>query len=207
MITLYFRRHDLRKVTLIVMMAAVVLMLNGCGSKQVETGFLSDYSKLKKEGSALRYVNEVELKKYTNFIVDKVEVHLYGGEKAKGKLTDEEIGDLTNYMHAKIVEVVENVGKKVVYQPADGVARIRTALTDLGASNAVTIIPQASLLGAGLGGAATEAEVVDSMTDQQIAAFVLKQKGSRIPFSNLGKWTAAKQVIDRWAKTFQKRIE
>ena len=207
MITLYFRRHDLRKVTLIVMMAAVVLMLNGCGSKQVETGFLSDYSKLKKEGSALRYVNEVELKKYTNFIVDKVEVHLYEGEKSMGKLTDEEIGDLTNYMHAKIVEAVENVGKKVVYQPADGVARIRTALTDLGASNAVTIIPQASLLGAGLGGAATEAEVVDSMTDQQIAAFVLKQKGSRIPFSNLGKWTAAKQVIDRWAKTFQKRIE
>jgi hypothetical protein len=45
------------------------------------------------------------------------------------------------------------------------------------------------------------------MTDQQIAAFVMKQQGSRIPFTNLGKWTAAKQVIDKWAKKFQKRIE
>jgi hypothetical protein len=191
----------------LIVIATMVLMLNGCGSKQVETGFLSDYSKLKKEGSSLRYANEKELAQYSSFIVDKVEVHLYEGEKSMGKLTDEEIGDLTNYMHAKIVEAVENVGKKVVYQPADGVARIRTALTDLNASNAVTILPQASLLGAGLGGAAVEAEVVDSMTDQQIAAFVLKQKGSRIPFSNLGKWTASKQVMDNWAKKFQKRIE
>jgi hypothetical protein len=200
----------MKKMNLLVIvlaMAFVGLMLNGCGSKQVETGFLSDYSKLKKEGSSLRYANEKELAQYSGFIVDKVEVHLYEGEKSMGKLTDEEIGDLTNYMHAKIVEAVENVGKKVVYQPADGVARIRTALTDLNASNAVTILPQASLLGAGLGGAAVEAEVVDSMTDQQIAAFVLKQKGSRIPFSNLGKWTASKQVMDNWAKKFQKRIE
>ena len=197
----------MRKVTLITLMAVAVFVLSGCGSKQAETGFLSDYSKLQKEGSALRYVNEKELAQYSSFIVDKVEVHLYEGEKAKGKLTEEEIGDLTNYMHAKIVEAVENVGKTVVYQPADGVARIRTALTDLDASNAVTIIPQASLLGAGLGGAATEAEVVDSMTDQQIAAFVLKQQGSRIPFTNLGEWTASKQVMDDWAKKFQKHIE
>jgi hypothetical protein len=188
-------------------MAFVVLMLNGCGSKQVETGFLSDYSKLQKEGSVLRYLNEVELKQYHSFIVNKVEVHLYEGEKSKGKLTDEELGDLTNYMHAKIVEAIENAGDKVAYHPAAGVARIRIALTDLDASNAVTILPQASLLGAGLGGAATEAEIVDSMTDQQIAAFVMKQKGSRIPFTNLGKWTAAKQAIDNWAKKFQKRIE
>jgi hypothetical protein len=196
----------MRKVTLIVIVT-LVLVLSGCRSKQVETGFLSDYSKLQKEGSVLRYVNEVELKQYDSFIVNKVEVHLYEGEKSKGKLTDEELGDLTNYMHAKIVEAVENAGDKVVYQPAAGVARIRIALTDLDASNAVTILPQASLLGAGLGGAAAEAEIIDSMTDQQIAAFVMKQKGSRIPFTNLGKWTAAKQVIDKWAKKFQKRIE
>jgi hypothetical protein len=196
----------MRKVTLIVIVT-LVLVLSGCRSKQVETGFLSDYSKLQKEGSVLRYLNEVELKQYHSFIVNKVEVHLYEGEKSKGKLTDEELGDLTNYMHAKIVEAVENAGDKVVYQPAAGVARIRIALTDLDASNAVTILPQASLLGAGLGGAAAEAEIIDSMTDQQIAAFVMKQKGSRIPFTNLGKWTAAKQVIDKWAKKFQKRIE
>ena len=69
------------------------------------------------------------------------------------------------------------------------------------------MIPQASLLGAGIGGASMEAEVLDSMTDKQIGAVVESGKGGRIPFTNLGKWTAAQKVIDSWANRFQKRLE
>lgn len=69
------------------------------------------------------------------------------------------------------------------------------------------MVPQASLLGAGVGGASMEAEVVDSMTGQQIAAVVQSKEGSRIPFSNLGDWTAAKGVMDSWAARFQKTLE
>lgn len=187
----------------------VLVLFNGCGGgTQAKTGFLSDYSKLQKESdSSLRYVNEKAVAGYSGFIVDPVKAVLTDKVKSDSKLTEQQIMDLTNYLHTKIIEAVKGAGKKVVYQPAAGVARIRVALTDMEKSSAVSLLPQASLLGAGIGGASMEAEVVDSMTGQQIGAVVESGKGSRIPFTNMGDWTAAKNVIDGWAARFQKRLE
>ena len=188
-------------------MVSLVIFLGGCGSEMAKTGFLSDYSKLQKESdSSLRYVNDKAVASYSGFIVDPVKVSLGSESKSSGKLTEEQITDLTNYMHTKIVEAVEGAGKTVAYQPASGVARIRVALTDMEKSSAISVLPQASLLGAGIGGASMEAEVVDSITGEQVGAVVESAKGSRIPFSNLGDWTAAKNVMDSWAKRFQNRL-
>jgi hypothetical protein len=186
-----------------------LVLFNGCGGgTQVKTGFLSDYSKLQKESdSSLRYVNEKAVAGYSGFMVDPVKVVLQSAAKSEGKLTEQQKTDLTNYLHSKIVEAVQGAGKKVVYQPAAGVARVRVALTDIEKTSAVNMVPQASLLGAGIGGASMEAEVVDSVTGQQIGAVVESGKGSRIPFANLGDWTAAKSVMDDWADRFQKRLE
>lgn len=198
------------KVTRVLMVVAVGLMLIqcGCGSEgTARTGFLSDYSRLRAESStSLRYINDRALAKYSSFIVDRVQVHFHSGSKSKGKLTQQQIGDLTSYMHANIVVAVKNSGNKVVYQPAPGVARIRVALTDIKKTSAANILPQASLVGVGLGGASMEAEIVDSMTGEQIGAVVESQKGSRIPFSNLGEWTTAKKIMDDWGKRLQQRL-
>ena len=193
---------------LAVSLVTALVLFNGCGDGgQIKTGFLSDYSKLQKESdSSLRYINDEVTARYSSFIVDPVKVHFHRGAKFEGKLTEQQVTDLTSYMHSKIIEAVQGAGKKVVYQPAAGVARIRVALTDIEKSSAVSVIPQASLLGAGIGGASMEAEVVDSMTGEQIGAVVESGKGSRIPFSNLGDWTAAKNVMDGWAKRFQDRL-
>lgn len=199
------------KGTSVLMVVAVGLMLIqcGCGSEgAARTGFLTDYSRLRIESStSLRYMNDRALAKYSSFIVDRVQVHFHSGSKSKGKLTQQQIGDLTSYMHANIVVAVKNSGNKVVYQPAPGVARIRVALTDIEKTNAVNILPQASLLGAGLGGVSMEAEIIDSMTGEQIGAVVESQKGSRIPFSNLGEWTTAKKIMDDWGKRLQQRLQ
>jgi hypothetical protein len=195
----------------VLMVVAVGLMLIqcGCGSSGVsKTGFLTDYSRLREEsGSTLRYINQQALARYSNFIVDRVEVHFHSGAKSQGKLTRKEINDLTNYMHARIVRAVEDSGKRIAYQPAAGVARLRVALTDITKSTAASLVPQAKLLGVGLGGASMEAEIVDSMTGEQIGAVVEAQKGSKIPFANLGEWDAARQVMNDWAKRLQKRLE
>jgi hypothetical protein len=122
-------------------------------------------------------------------------------------LAQRQITDLTNYLHAKIVGAVQDSGNRVVYQPASGVARIRVALTDIDRSTAASLLPQAKLMGAGIGGASMEAEVVDSMTGEQIGAVVESKKGSKMPFANLGEWDAAKQVMDDWAKRFKKRLD
>jgi len=204
------------KETSVLMVVAVGLMLMqfGCESGGlVKTGFLTDYSRLRTvSDTSLRYINKQALAKYSNFIVDRAEVHFHRGSKAiehrtKGKLTQRQVTDLTNYLHAKIVEAVKDSGNRVVYQPASGVARIRVALTDIDKSSLASLSPQAKLLGIGIGGASMEAEVVDSMTSEQIGAVVESKMGTRMPFANLGEWDAAKQVMDDWAKRFRKRLD
>lgn len=190
-------------------LGTALVILTGCdGGGQVKSGFLSDYSKLQREtDTSLRYVDKEAATKYSRFIVDPVKVQFYSGAKSKGKLTDQQMTDLTGYFHAKILDAIQGAGKQVAYQPAVGVARIRIALTDIEKSSPINVLPQASLLNAGIGGATMEAEVVDSMTGKQIGAVMESGKGSRIPFANLGDWTAAKNVMDGWATRFQKRLE
>ncbi len=194
---------------LMIGMVGLLLAQSGCGSKEmVMSGFLTDYSRLEKESdTSLRYLNERALAEYTHFIVDPVEVHFYEEAKSKGKLTDQQLIDLTNYMHSKINEAVVASGNKLTYQPAPGVARIRAALTDINKTRMFNIMPQASLLQFGVGNVSMEAELVDSETGEQIGAVVEMQKGSRIPFTNLGKWTTARKIMDGWGKRLQKRLE
>ncbi|MHC4912890.1 MAG: DUF3313 domain-containing protein [Planctomycetota bacterium] len=204
------------KVAGVLMIVAVVLMLVqcGCGSKEMaRTGFLTDYSRLRAvSDTSLRYWNKAAMDGYSGFIVDRVDVHFHSGakgieEKSKGELTEQDLADLTSYLHSAIVKAISNAGKKVVYHPATGVARIRVALTDIEKTDAVSVLPQASLAGVGLGGVSMEAEIVDSMTGKQIAAVVEAQKGSRVPFSNLGEWTTAKNIMDDLVKRFQKNLQ
>jgi hypothetical protein len=194
---------------MLVMGMVTAVVFSGCGGgEQAKTGFLSDYSKLQRESdTSMRYVNERAAASYSSFIVDPVQTRFYSNSKAKGQLTDEQIRDLTSYMRTKIAEAVTGAGLEVVYQPGIGVARIRVALTNIEKTDAINMLPQASLLGAGVGGASMEAEIIDSVTNQQIAAVLRSSQGSRIPFSNLGDWTAAKSVMDEWAKNFQTKLE
>jgi hypothetical protein len=149
---------------------------------------------------------------YSGFIVDEVQAHFFAGAsavkaKSEGKITAKELKDLTNYFHFAIVKAISESGRKVVYQAGPGVARIRVALTDIKETSLLNVLPTTSLLGAGVGGAAMEAEVVDSVTGKQIGAVVETRKGSRVPFSNLGDWGTAKGVMDHWANRLKERLE
>ncbi len=203
--------------TSVLMVVAVFVMLIQCGcggGGAAKTGFLTDYSRLRRESdTTLRNVNQRALAKYSNFMVDPVEVHFHSGSKAvehrtKGKLTQQKVTDLTNYFHTMLMKAVEDSGNRVVYHPAAGVARIRVAITDIDRSTLISLMPTAKVIGGtGIGGASMEAEIVDSMTSEQVAAIVQSRRGTRIPMANLGEWDAARQVIGDWAKRLQKRLE
>ncbi len=202
--------------TSVLMVVAIVVMLAqvGCGpSTAIKTGYLSDYSRLQKiSDTSMRYINKPALGRYSQFIVDDVDVHFHAGAKAieqrtKGKLTQQQLDDLTNYFHTMIVKAVENSGNRIAYQPAAGVARIRVAITDIDRSTASSLMPAVKVVGAGIGGASMEAEIIDSKTGEQVGAVVESQIGSRIPFANLGEWDASRQVIADWAKRLQTRLE
>ena len=196
----------------------VVAIMSGCGGgdkKMVKTGFLSDYTKLTAvSDSSLRYLDKPALVGYSSFIVDKVDAHFQEGTEAlesrfKGKLRDDEIADLTNYFHAALVKAIGDAGFGVVFQPGPGVARIRTAITDIAETNVVlAAVPQTRMLtGAGVGGASLEFEVVDSQTSRQIAAGVERKAGSRVPFTGLTEWGGAKAAMDAWAKRLKDRLK
>lgn len=186
----------------------ICVLAAGCGThRQTTTGFLSDYSKLEKVSeSSYQYMDKAAKNEYQAFIVDPVKVQIYSEQKRKQKLTDDQINDITSYLHKKMVEAVEGAGKRIVHWPAPGVARLRIALTDLHRTDAINLLPQASLVGAGVGGASIEAEAVDAMSGRQIGALVESRQGGKIPFSNMGEWTAAKSVVDQWTKRFQERL-
>jgi hypothetical protein len=188
----------------------------GCGSRHAKkTGFLSDYSRLEAvSDSSLRYLDKPTLAHYSSFIVDRVKVHFHAGAKAiekksEGKLTEQDMADITNYLHSAMVKAVEGAGCQVAYRPGPGVARIRTAITDMEETNVVlAAVPQARVLtGAGVGGASMEFEVVDSQTGGQIAAGIETRSGSRIPFTGLSEWGGAKAAIDNWANRVKERLE
>ncbi len=148
-------------------------------AEKQKSGFLSDYSKLQvKSKTSMRYVDTQALGKYSTFIVDPVVGRLYGD--ARGKISEEDLKDLTNYMHEAIVKELSKE-YSIAYRPAPGVARIRVAITDLKKSTpALNILPTSKLSGVGLGGASMEAEMVDSQTHEQIGAVVESQSGERL---------------------------
>lgn len=203
-------KKSVKKTTVLTIgIVGLLLAQSGCGSKEMTTsGFLTDYSRLEKvSDTSLRYLKEGALGNYSHFIVDPVEVHFYEGAKSKGRLTDQQLFDLTNYMHSKINEAVVASGNRLTYRPAPGVARIRAALTDINKTSLLNILPPASLLEFGVGNVAMESEMIDSETGEQIGAAVEMQKGSRIPFTNLGEWTTARKIMDDWGKRLKKRLE
>jgi len=104
--------------------------------------------------------------------------------------------------------LIEDDGYQVVEVPGPGTATIRIGITDvddtIGALN-VTIYTK--ITGAGLGGAAMEGEILDSVTGEQIGAVIRWGSGSRIFRAGFTHTGDAKIVIDRWAKNLRQTID
>jgi len=77
-------------------------LLSGCASAGLpETGFLRDYSKLKKvEEGRLRYISP-KLKDYSRFMIDPVELRA-----KKDDLKPEQRAEVARYMHEAIEKVL-----------------------------------------------------------------------------------------------------
>jgi hypothetical protein len=206
----------MRKTTLLMMLAVGIMVVQcGCTAKKAQTtGFLSDYSRLQAQSnvSASYMAPGNPLANYSKFIIEPVVIHFHTGSKAikkrsKGKLKEEDLTDLKNYMHDALVKAFES-RYEIVYRSGSGVARFRVAITDLKKTKIVqNIVPIGKAVGSGLGGATLEAELLDSQTGKQIGALVESQLGKRLSLDGYSTWGDAKGIMDRWAKRFRKRID
>jgi len=200
------------KTGMIIVAVSIALLQFGCEKEVVKTGFLSDYGNLEtKTASSLQYADDVALNRYSRFVVDPVNTRFREDAQAtrsqsEGKLSQSQIDDMTEYMHDTIVAAVRRSGNIVVNKSGPGVARIRSAFTDIDKSYLMSFFPISKMTGTGVGGASLEAEVVDSLTGEQIGAIVESQQGSNTPFDGLGDWDAAKQVMDDWGRRLEMRL-
>lgn len=200
--------------------------LIGCaasGMKNVrKSGFLGDYSQLKPgtgDQAALVYVNpNADFKRYNKIMFDRVKVQL-APSAANRELDPVILRQLADYYQKALVDAVKG-GYQIVDQPGPDVLWVRTAIVDVVPSNptantlssivpiglAVSAVAKASAdANLGTGEAATEIEVLDSLTRQRLAAAVDRRQGGKAAFR--GKWVDTQQAFDYWAKRFRQRLD
>jgi hypothetical protein len=190
--------------------AIVSAMAAGCATVQDpgQAGFLSDYSNLEEVNENHLVYLSGNAGNYSKFIVDPVAM-LYGQPEEKRIFSDEELEDLQVHFKTAVIEALtEDDGYQVVEVAGPGTARLRIGITDVDDTiGALNITIYTKITGAGLGGAAMEGEVVDSMTGEQIAAVSRWGSGSRFLRAGFTHTGDAKILMDRWAKDFRKRLD
>ncbi len=173
------------------------------------TGFLSTYSNLEPAGeNSLRYLEASNrLARYDKFVIYPVELLTY--EDSEGNqisVADRKM--LQQYMHDALVKALsQGDGYEVVDAPAWDVADVRVALTDVKKSALLfNAIPRLKLIDLGLGGMSMEAEIIDSVSNVQIAAAVESKTGRNL-WIDFSQFDDAKGAMDEWAYRFRRIID
>ena len=173
-----------------------------------QAGFLSDYSNLEEIDENHLLYDSGKMSNYSKFIIEPIAM-LYRQPEEKRIFSDEELEDLQAHFKTAVIEALtEDDGFQVVEVAGPGTARLHVGITDVDDTIGVLNISiYTKITGAGLGGAAFEGEVVDSMTGEQIAAVSRWGSGSRILRAGFTHTGDAKILMDRWAKDLRERID
>lgn len=194
-----------------------IVSLVVCGSlvacvgapKKQHSGFLGDYSKLKptEKFEGAFFWESPKLKDYKKVMVDPVVVHFAPNAGGIG-IDPGKLKQLTDRATQELMKVVAK-RNQLVRNPGPGVARVRTAITDIKKTTPVANIhPGSALIGMGLGGASFEGEIVDSLTGERLAAIYDTKPGSRVgTTAGLKEYGHAQQVIDRAVELFGQYID
>lgn len=209
--------------------AALVCMFAACATQQARktttTTFLPDYSMLKPGGDGkalLVYINpKADFKAYNAIWMDPVQLYASGKHEME-KLSPEDHQRILNYADAAMREQLSK-DYTMVDAPGPGVMHLRIAITEAEDSNVTldtisTIIPiglAASALGelatgqwAFTGSVGVEAEMLDSVSGEQLFAAVDRRTGGKISgkFDKFNDWRAVKDAFDFWAKKMRERL-
>ncbi|MGB7161141.1 MAG: DUF3313 domain-containing protein [Tepidisphaeraceae bacterium] len=200
--------HRSGRIRLLLAVAAALLvacLVLGCAKKPPikQTGFLSDYSKLKKVDDNFMRYRSPNANQYTAVIVDPVVF-----EVPPKKLSPADRAEVARYFRSKLIGALKARQYQIVDDVGPNVARMRVAMTDVANSTWwKKIHPVTKAAGAGTGGASLEAETVDSMTGEQLGAWIRSSSGNQFNFMAFSTVADVKSAIDRWASDFAKRMD
>jgi hypothetical protein len=206
-----------KQATIFAFFAAVITVLLitaacGVGIRKEPGGFLGDYSQFKPDpeyDGMLTYEKPgTDWSRFTKLEIDPVLVFIKPGAKDR-ELDPEAQKMMADYFRNAVVKAVEDLCP-VVDRPGSDVLRIRAAITEVIPANvALNVLSGAALMiPVDMGGAAMEAEFLDSMTGERLGAVVHKRVGT--PLDMVGgytKWGHAKAAFDYWAQELRKSLE
>ena len=196
---------DRRSVCLVGTCSLVALLGAGCASTPEPIGFLSDYSRLEKTGSARMGYVSPQLRDYDAFMIDPVEYRI---TRDKPVLTDEQKAEIANYFRTTFAQALRDKGYKIVDASGPRVARLRAAFTDIKKSKWYLNLHSATkLTGTGTGGASMEGEIIDSVSGTQLAGVIVASKGNQFELDHFKALDDVEDVIEGWAKILASRIE
>ena len=207
-----FRRIVLTGVLWII---AFMMMASGCAKTPQRSGFLQDYTILHQdpEDKSLSWyeISDVDWKKYSKLMIDPVVVYLHT-EAMNRQIDPKALSELTEYFRNTVIEEVQDA-YPVVDKPGPDVLRIRAAITDLIPANPLINTTMVLVVGlpVDMGGAAMEAEFLDSVTLKPLGAVVDKKLG--IPLNpedyvlGFTQWGHAKTACDSWAELLRESLD
>lgn len=180
------------------LLVAFATLLSGCASKRAPTRtvFLSDYSRLLPVNTDRARYQSPTANAYHSFMVDPVKILV-----PAGALDPKERAEAGRYFNQAFEAAVADAGFKIVNAPGVCVGRFRLPFTNVAASTWwKKVHPVASAVGAGSGGAAMEAEVIDCVTEEQVAAVIQDGSGNQFTRTNLSTLADVKLAINGWTR-------
>jgi hypothetical protein len=187
------------------------------------SGFLSDYANLKPsptfEGQVLTFAQpdaEKNLRRYVAIIVDPVETYVTS-DASQARLDEDARASAVEYFRAALVQAVSDAFP-VVYEKGPLVLRLRSALVGVDAGSeekpeegvAPETAPRRAL---NINKVAVEMELVDSQTNEQIAAMVDRANlGAGAEAASLRqpreeKFRKAREAFDEWASRVRQFLD
>ncbi|MDD4893725.1 MAG: DUF3313 domain-containing protein [Candidatus Omnitrophica bacterium] len=187
------------------------LLLVGCSTiKTPKSGFLEDYSEFQvdsKDKSLLWYEKKgTDWKRFKKLMIDPVVVYFHPDARNRA-IQPEELEKLTKFFRETVIKEVEDK-YPVVDTAAPDVLRIRAAITDVIPLKPVTNILAVAIIGVPLdmGGAAIEAEFLDSETGERLGAIVDMKMGTPLDISGFTPLGHTKGAFQRWAKELKRAL-
>lgn len=157
----------------------LILVLAACTNQEMtKSGFLSDYKELHKPDDLKEatYINPAaSFAQYQNVMIEGVALKLTESDPEETAAYQKLADTLRQKLH-------EQFGKhyRITQQPASGTLYVRSAITGITTANpyintATTLLVAAPVKN---GGASAEAEIIDAMTGERLAAITWADEGS-----------------------------
>jgi hypothetical protein len=194
------------------LLAATLLACASSGKVDLEgSGFLDDYTGFEHDPEVpdawVWRARSTPLAGYDRLILDDVEF-VYA-DRATRELNDEEEAEASRRIREIFRAAVEDA-YSVVEAPGLGVVRVRMGVTsvvpvDLGKNPDARV---ADLVDGAVGGAAIEAELLDSVDGARLVAFIDRHEGGReMTAASLTRWGDAKEAFEYWAGLLRKALD